>query len=148
MSQMDARPPGMDGGHSPAMVQIRFVDADGATWKSDPFGAPYDFAALFQCVNNPTGVCREYRSTEPIHGKDWWLTHAHQGNTHGWAMFARTAGEHWDKYKHIGVEAGHPMRDQTWIAWDAAQTEDFPLATDWWDRKNGRIRVDIRHVPA
>ncbi len=137
----------MQGGHSPPMVQIRFVGTDGETWTTDrgQYWVPYDFGAVFQCVN-PTvserdGVFCDYKSTRPINGNDLYLTHKTHGNTHGWAMFATKSGTHWDRYGYIGVEVGHPTENGEWIS--GTGDRQFPLATAWYDRKNGHIDVEM-----
>ena len=99
---------------------------------------------------NPTlnpdtfGVFYDYKSTNAINGKDWYLTHRDYGNTHGWVMFAKIAGKHWDHYGNIGVEAGHPTDDN--LQWLSYNGKEFPRASQWADLRNGTISVDITYV--
>ncbi len=137
-------------------VQISFVGTDSKTWKSSEFYAPYNFSAVFECIN-PTidpatiGIFYDYKSTKEINGKEWYLTHIHSGNSHGWEMFARINGGDWEQWNHwgnIGVAVGHPIgTNQDWISNQRNQRKEFPImANQWYDAMNGIISVDIKNV--
>jgi hypothetical protein len=144
----DARSPArMYGGNPIRNVVISFVGTNSKSWKSDNYAPPHNFTAEFECINlekiGKFGVFCDYKSTKPLGGKDWYLKNLYQGTAREWAMFARTEGEHWGHHHpYVGVKAGYPAGDVL----SSHTGNEFPKATQWWDRINGMISVDIAYV--